>query len=129
MKRIAAVGTPSPLVTRHVGGLDLGGRGAAHLAHALDDEVEAVHVRLGHPAAAVFDREPAAGTRALPPSVNGAALAAAAEAVALQGERDERAERVVDLGDVDVGGGEVGVAPTDGARAVQAGPGSGSSVK
>lgn len=39
------------------------------------------------------------------------ALAAPAEAVALQGERDERGEGVVDLGDVDVLGAEVGLFP------------------
>ena len=43
--------------------------------------------------------------------MNAAALAAPAEAVALQGERDERGERVVDLGHVDVLGAEVGLFP------------------
>src|SRR5690242_14634116 len=82
--------------------VDLAGRRAAHLTHALDDQVEAVHVRLRHAAARGVGRQPA--VRPLERAVLGerGTLAALAEAVALERERDQRAERVVDLRDRDV---------------------------
>ena len=59
----------------------------------------------------------------------GGALAALAEAVALERQRDQRAERVVELRDRDVGGLEVARSPTGAARTAHDGPRSGSSLK
>src|SRR3954452_14766907 len=89
---------------------NLGGAGAAELLDALGDEVEPVDVGLAEPAATRVQGQPPAdlqraALRERP------ALAPAAEAVALQGERYQRRERVVDLRDVHILWGEVGVLP------------------
>src|SRR5262249_21701654 len=86
-------------------------RGPAHLAHALEHEAEAVHVRLRHAAAGGVGRKPAVGPLERAVLGERRTLAALAEAVALERERDQRAERVVDLRDVDVGGLDVAVGP------------------
>ena len=101
-------------------------RGAAHLAHALVDQVEAVDVRLGEAAARGVDRQPAAQLERAALG-EGGALAAPAEAVALQGERDQRGEGVVELGDRDVLRAGCRSAPKSWRAQVQAGPRSGSS--
>ena len=85
MRRSAEVGTPSPLVTS-----DTSAFGTWHvdvppdLAHAFEDQVEAVHVGLGHAPAARVHRQPTVG--ALDRTVVGerTALAAPAEAVPLE---------------------------------------------
>ena len=60
-----------------------------------------MHIGLGQPAAPGVERQPPADLQG-PALGEGTALAAPAEAVALQGERDQGGEGVVDLGDVDV---------------------------
>src|SRR2546422_1942586 len=91
--------------------LDLGGGRAPHLAHTFGDEVEAVHVRLRHAPARRVHGEAAVGPFDVPILGEGGPLAPAAESVALQGERDEGAEGVVDLGHLDVPRSEVGAPP------------------
>lgn len=105
------MGTPSPHGDETGRGAgDLGGAGAAQLFDALVDEVEAVDVGLAEPAAPGVHRQPPADLQRAALGER-AALAAPAEAVALQRERYEGGERVVDLGDVHILWSEVGVLP------------------
>src|SRR5205807_87037 len=77
--------------------------GAAQLAHSLGDEVEAVDVGLGHAAARGVHRQRTVGPLDVPFVGERASLASFAEPVALERQRHERAEGVVELGHVDVG--------------------------
>ena len=126
----ALVGTPSPLVTRQLSAPSTcERRRAAHLANSLEHEVEPVDVRLRHPAAARVRRQPPVGPLERAVVGERGALTAAAEAVALEGQRHEWAERVVDLRDLHVGGPELGALPEARAAAAHDGPFNGSSLK
>src|SRR5207247_3944259 len=69
--------------------LGLAGGGAADLAHALGDEVEAVHVRLRHAAARGVHRQAPVGPLDGAVAREVGALATLAESVALERERSE----------------------------------------
>ena len=110
-RRSAPVGTPSPEVTSdHAAPGTWLVDDASDLADGLGDEVEPVEIRLAHAAARRVGRKAAAD---LEPTVVGerSGLAPSAEAVALQRQEDQRAERVVQLGDIDLGRTDVGQAP------------------